>query len=154
MRRRIVLITGLGLGLTGTVAAQAQAASTSVSKSVAAKKAGAKKVSATSTAKSPVKSTATAQTFSGQPVDTRWGPVQITIVVKAKKIIDVSAPVFPNERQRSADINQRALPLYHDEVISAQSANINGISGASYTWDGYTTSLQQAIDSAHARGAL
>jgi len=80
--------------------------------------------------------------------------VQITIVVKAKRIIDVSAPVFPNERQRSAEINQRALPAYRDEVLTAQSADINGVSGASYTWDGYTTSLQQAIDTAHARGAL
>lgn len=152
MHRRIVLITGLGIALTANVSAQAQGAVKSVSTSSAVKSPRTKSVRVKSATKSHVKSAA--QTFSGQPVDTRWGPVQITIVVKAKKIIDVNAPMFPNERQRSAEINHRALPTYRKEVLVAQSANISGVSGASYTWDGYTTSLQQAIDNAHARGAL
>ena len=87
-------------------------------------------------------------------VDTRWGPVQVSIVIANHKITDITAPTYPHSKHRSAEINDRALPLLHDEVVTAQSAKIDQISGATVTWEGYAGSLQAAIDSAKRQGAL
>jgi uncharacterized protein with FMN-binding domain len=85
----------------------------------------------------------------GSSVDTRWGPVQVAITVSGNKITAVSVPVYPNGNQRDAEINSYALPQLVQETIAAQSANINVVSGASVTSDGYIGSLQSAIDAAH-----
>jgi uncharacterized protein with FMN-binding domain len=82
-------------------------------------------------------------------VDTRWGPVQVAITVTGNKITAVSVPVYPDGNQRDAEINSYALPQLVQETIAAQSANINVVSGASVTSDGYIGSLQSAIDAAH-----
>lgn len=100
------------------------------------------------------KATSVSKTITGRVVDTRWGPVQVSIKIAHKHIADIAVPVYPHTKHRSQEINDRALPGYHDEVISAQSAMIDNISGATVTWDGYTASLQQAIDTAHAGGLL
>jgi uncharacterized protein with FMN-binding domain len=61
----------------------------------------------------------------------------------------VQALLLPNERQRSAEISQYAGPQLRQEALQAQSANINVVSGASYTSQGYAQSLQGALDAAH-----
>ena len=53
---------------------------------------------------------------------------------------------MPFDHQRSAEISQQAQPLLHDEVLQAQSAQINLLSGATYTSDAYQRSLQAALD--------
>ena len=79
------------------------------------------------------------------PVESmEWGDVQVSILVKNKKIIDVQATA-PTERQRSAYINSIALPMLRQEVLKAQSANIYNISGASMTSQAYAQSLQSAL---------
>lgn len=88
------------------------------------------------------------RTVDGPVVDTRYGPVQVELVVAAGRITDVKTPEYPNEARRSQLINEQALPMLHDEVIQAQSANIDTISGATYTSDAYGQSLQAALDSA------
>jgi FMN-binding domain len=90
----------------------------------------------------------------GPVVDTRWGPVQVSVVVADHKITGVKVPVYPNHKRRSVQINNRALPLLRQEVVANQSARIDNVSGATVTTIGYSGSLQQAIDSATQKGLL
>ena len=97
----------------------------------------------------------------GATVDTRhgpiyakvWrvkdGPVQVRVTFTGSKITQVDAIVVPDQNGRDLRINQIAIPILHDEVIAAQSANIDSISGATVTTDGYVASLQSAIDLFH-----
>jgi uncharacterized protein with FMN-binding domain len=86
------------------------------------------------------------QTVDGPVVDTRYGPVQVEVVMQGGRITSVKALEYPTEARRSQSISQQALPLLREEVLSAQSANIDTISGATYTSDGYAQSLQAALD--------
>ena len=88
------------------------------------------------------------KTVDGPVVDTRYGPVQVEVVMASGRISDVKVLEYPNEARRSQLISEQALPMLHDEVVQAQSANIDTISGATYTSDAYTQSLQSALDSA------
>jgi len=94
------------------------------------------------------KSTSTTYTYAGPGVDMQWGTVQVTIVVKGKRIVDIQASA-PTERERSAFINQQAVPMLRQEVLQAQSATIDLIGGATMTSDAYDQSLQAAVDQAH-----
>lgn len=88
-------------------------------------------------------------TVDGPTVDTRWGPVQVEAVVSSTgQICDVDAIQYPSDHRRSVQINQYALPILHSEVVKAQSANINGVSGATITSRGYVRSLQSILDKA------
>ncbi|MEU7837480.1 MULTISPECIES: FMN-binding protein [unclassified Nonomuraea] len=89
-----------------------------------------------------------ARTVDGDVADTRWGPVQVRISVSDGKISDVQVLQAPNENRRDVEINDRALPVLQEEALTAQSAQIDSVSGATYTSDGYTRSLQSAIDRA------
>ena len=87
------------------------------------------------------------KTIDGQTIDTRWGPVQVEAVISASgRICDVDAIQSPNSHGRSVFINDQALPILHTEVMKAQSANINGVSGATVTARGYQRSLQSILD--------
>ena len=88
--------------------------------------------------------------YTGQSVNTRFGPVQVAITVSGGAITDVTVPEYPNSNGRDQQINNRALPQLVSETLSAQSARIDMISGATYTSDGYLQSLQSAIDQATA----
>jgi uncharacterized protein with FMN-binding domain len=85
----------------------------------------------------------------GPDVVTRYGDVQVRVTLRGTRIEDVQALLLPNERQRSAEISQYAGPQLRQEALQAQSANINVVSGASYTSQGYAQSLQGALDAAH-----
>lgn len=83
----------------------------------------------------------------GPVIDSRYGPVQVELVVAGGKITDVVALQLPSGR-RSGQISNYSAPILHDEALQAQSAKINLVSGATYTSDAYTQSLQAAIDQA------
>jgi uncharacterized protein with FMN-binding domain len=88
------------------------------------------------------------QTKDGPTVDTRWGPVQVEAIVSSSgQICNVDAVQYPSDHRRSVAINRQALPILHTEVMKAQSANINGVSGATITSRGYVRSLQALLDS-------
>jgi uncharacterized protein with FMN-binding domain len=89
-------------------------------------------------------------TFTGQAADTRYGAVQVAITVSGGQITDVSVPQYPNTERRGEEINAQAIPILISETKSAQNAQIDMVSGATYTSDGYTQSLQSAIDQAKA----
>ncbi len=89
----------------------------------------------------------TVRTITGPSVDMQWGPVQVTIVVTGKRITDIQASA-PTERDRSAFINSQAIPLLRQEVLQAQSATIDTLSGATMTSEAYIQSLQSALQAA------
>jgi len=72
----------------------------------------------------------------------------VAITVKDGRITAVDVPVYPNGNGRDAQINSYALPTLVQETLSAQSAQIDTVSGATVTSDGYLQSLQSAIDQA------
>jgi len=90
----------------------------------------------------------TTRTIIGPSEDMQWGPVQVTLLIKSKKITDVKAS-SPTERARSAYINGIAVPMLRQEVLKAQSAKIDGISGATMTSYAFYDSLLAALKTAH-----
>lgn len=89
-------------------------------------------------------------TYTGQAANTRFGPVQVQITVSGGAITDVQVPQYPSESGRDQQINSRALPVLVKETVQAQSAQVDMVSGATYTSTGYRTSLQSALDQARA----
>jgi uncharacterized protein with FMN-binding domain len=83
--------------------------------------------------------------FTGPAVEMEYGPVQVAIDVQGGKITDLKALQYPVDRPRSQFINSQAVPLLRSEVLQAQSANINLISGATFTSQAFANSLQAAI---------
>ena len=112
---------------------------------------------APSSTSSPTSTTSSAPTaspstkimaYQGSVAQTRWGPVQVQITVLGGKIIKVSILQQPNGNPRDAEINDQALPVLINETMSAQSAQIDMVSGATVTSEGYVQSLQAALDEA------
>lgn len=75
--------------------------------------------------------------------------MQVQIVVSGGKITDVQTPQLTSDDMRSQMINSEATPILRSEVLQAQSANVDTVSGATYTSEGYLASLQAALNSAH-----
>ncbi|MBN9612182.1 MAG: FMN-binding protein [Actinobacteria bacterium] len=90
--------------------------------------------------------------YTGAATPTRYGTVQVQVTVKSGRISAVTVPQYPSGGGRTQAINSQAIPQLVSETIgettSAQSASISMISGATYTSDGYLTSLQSALDQA------
>lgn len=93
--------------------------------------------------------TPTTATVNGTSVDTPYGPVQVQLKIQGKKILTAEAIDYPQTNGRDQEINSQAVPILQQETMSAQSARIDTVSGATYTSDGYRTSLQAALDAAH-----
>ncbi len=87
-------------------------------------------------------------TFLGSAYMTHYGAVQVSVTVKSGKITKVNAPVYPVGTFRDQQINAQAIPMLEQEVLKAQSANINNISGASFTAQGFYMSLVSALGKA------
>ena len=170
MKRALLIATGTVGGLGAVLAVTPPQFTSSESSSLAMAGIGAPAVtaatpSAKASTKSPSKSTATTQkktpaantpapapvqttksvsgTFTGDSVDVRYGFVQVKITVVNGKITEaqaVQAPSGKNDRW-----TQMAVPILRQQTLTAQSANITGASGASYTSYGWYTSLASAL---------
>jgi len=88
--------------------------------------------------------------WTGPAVITQFGNVQVRVIIAGGKITDVQALALTNDSRRSVSISNFAAPRLHDEVLQAQSAQVNSISGATYTSAAYVQSTQAALDQAHA----
>ena len=169
-KRALLIATGTVGGLGAVLAVTPPQFTSSESSSLAMAGIGAPAVtaatpSAKASTKSPSKSTATTQTktpasntpapapvqttksvsgtFTGDSVDVRYGFVQVKITVENGKITDaiaVQAPSGKNDRY-----TQKSVPVLRQRTLDAQSANISGVSGASYTSYGWYTSLASAL---------
>ena len=88
------------------------------------------------------------QTATGSLIDTFFGPVQVQVTMTNGKVTSIVAVALPSGG-RSGRIAQYAEPILQAEALAAQSANIDFVSGATYTSDGYARSLQSALDQLH-----
>jgi uncharacterized protein with FMN-binding domain len=87
-------------------------------------------------------------TVTGDSASTRWGPVQVQLTVTDGVITDVTVVDYPDSNGKDKRINARALPELVQETLDAQSADIDMVSGATVTSEGYLGSLQSALDQA------
>ena len=101
-----------------------------------------------SASESETTTSAVSGTFTGTSVHTRFGDVQVQITVQDGILSDVTALQLTDQDSRSVSISNRAAPILRQEVLSAQSANVHSVSGATYTSNAYLTSLQSALDQA------
>lgn len=101
-----------------------------------------------SSKKPSTKKTSTKTSVAGDVAATQWGPVQVKIIVQNKRITAVDVIQQPSGNPRDEQINSYAVPILVRETISAQSAHIDMISGATVTSGGYLQSLQSALDRA------
>lgn len=85
-------------------------------------------------------------TVVGSVAQTRYGPVQVQVTFTGSQIVDVQTLQSPSSHRESERISARSTPVLAQEVLSAQSASIDTVSGATYTSEGYRESVQSAID--------
>ena len=143
----------LGAALTdATTSAAAPAVVASTPTATATAAATASTATATPTAPATTAPAATTTgitgTFAGSVVATRFGNMQVSVTLADGTITDVTALQLTDKDSRSVQISNRAAPVLKSEVLKAQSAAVANVSGATYTTQGYLTSLQAALDAA------
>jgi uncharacterized protein with FMN-binding domain len=137
-----------GVASTAAVTARNVSATTNAAKAatrttatVAAAGAG---IAAAATPAPTTAATTQNSTIDGSVINTRYGAVQVEIVVQNGRLLDISALQLPSGGH-SGQISSAVAPMLRSEALTAQSASINTISGATYTSDAYAQSLQSAI---------
>ena len=123
------------------MAGSASAGKHPAAKGAAAKGAAAKGSAGGSTAKS-------ARTVTGAVENTQHGPMQVEVTLTGKKIDSVKVLQQTNDGSESQQIDSMSIPKLTSETLTAQSAKIDAVSGATYTSEGYQQSLQSALDKA------
>ena len=151
----VVLLFGYHTSTSGTVTATPQTvitsggkASTTTSGGTGNGTSGNGSSSGSGGSAGTAKPAAQTRTVTGSTVNTRWGPVQVQLTVSGGKITDVAMLQYPNGNGTDQQISSYALPILMQATVDAQSANIDMVSGATYTSTGYLQSLQSAIDQA------
>ena len=96
------------------------------------------------------KSSSSSGAVTSPVVQTPYGPVQVQVTFASGKITDVKALQMPTSHFQSLQISNYVAPILRQQALQVQSAQIYGVSGATYTSYGYAESLQAAIDQAHA----
>ncbi|WP_267422708.1 MULTISPECIES: FMN-binding protein [unclassified Curtobacterium] len=87
-------------------------------------------------------------TYTGTAAATQFGNVQVQVTIAGGKITDVTPLQLTDRDGRSVQISAQAAPVLRQEALSTQSAEIDTVSGATYTSEGYLQSLQSALDQA------
>jgi uncharacterized protein with FMN-binding domain len=82
----------------------------------------------------------------GSVASYRYGQLSVTVTERGAQITDVEMASLNETDSRSVEIDDQAVPQLRQEVLSAQSANIDGVSGATFTSEAYVQSLQSALD--------
>ena len=89
-------------------------------------------------------------TYTGSVDNAQWGYIQVQAIIQGGKITDVKFLQYPNDRNRSIDINNYADPQLTSEAIQAQSANVNVVTGATDSSEAFIQSLTDALAQAKA----
>jgi uncharacterized protein with FMN-binding domain len=89
-------------------------------------------------------------TYTGSQENAFYGTVQVQAVVSGGRITDVQFLSYPSDRRTSQQINRRAMPVLQSEAIAAQSANVNTVTGATFTSEAFMASLGAALSQATA----
>jgi uncharacterized protein with FMN-binding domain len=92
--------------------------------------------------------TTSRRSATGAAISTRYGEVQVAVTTVSGRVTDVRTLVMSFDNGRSQEIDAQAEPLLRQEALQAGSAQIDLVSGATYTSEGYVQSLQSAIDRA------
>lgn len=143
-----VLAIGWQLGGQPAVTTPAQGTTSGIGSSGSAGSGGTSGSSASGSSASGSSGASDSGTFTGAAAQTQYGEVQVQITVADGKITDVTPLHLTDRDGRSVAISQQAAPILRQEALQAQSAQIQAVSGATFTSGGYTTSLQSAIDQA------
>ena len=98
------------------------------------------------TSSAPPTTAAATRSGTGQDVQYQYGDLQLKVTERGSSITDIEIVTDDATDPRSAEINSQALPLLQQEAMSAQSANIDGVSGATFTSNAYVQALQSALD--------
>lgn len=141
-----------------TVASSSAAATTAAKASPTPTKSAAKptpKPTAKPTPKPTPKPSNTTKTVTGSAITVGegrrvFGIVQVQLTLTNGKITAVTAVQAPQDDPHSSELSQFAIPVLSNEVLSAQSASIAAVSGATYTSEGYAQSVQAALNAAKA----
>lgn len=88
--------------------------------------------------------------YTGDAADALYGNIQVKAIISGGKLTDVVFLQYPSDRRTSVQINTRAMPQLRQEAISAQSANVNGVSGATDSSQAFIQSLGSALSQARA----
>jgi uncharacterized protein with FMN-binding domain len=104
--------------------------------------------SSQATTTAPVASGPADGTYDGAVINTRYGAQQVQVVISSGQISDVIVLQTQTADRKSEQISSRANPILREEVLSAQSAQVANVSGATYTSQSYMQSLQSALDAA------
>jgi uncharacterized protein with FMN-binding domain len=165
MRRAILTIGGTAAGLAALLAfkshpvADASAAATpattptptmTVEPSSADGARSAKSASASASRSGSGSASTATRTVTGAVANTQHGPMQVQLVLTGKRITKVNVLQRTDDGQESNQIDSFAIPKLTSETLTAQSARIDAVSGATYTSQGYIQSLQSALDQAMA----
>jgi uncharacterized protein with FMN-binding domain len=129
-------------GSANTIAGAAAATSASVSTGPTSASSAA---AGGSTASTTTSGSAKSGTYTGAATQTRYGTVQVQVTVASGKITNVVALQYPSSNSHSSSISQYAVPTLISETLQAQTAQINAVSGATYTSQGFVQSLQAAL---------
>jgi uncharacterized protein with FMN-binding domain len=142
MKRAPVVIAGTAIGVAGVLSFHTQPRASAPNATGTTTFS-----SATSTNRTGAGTTSGAtRTATGVDASNQYGDVQVRVSVSGTKITSVTNVSLPSSDGKSQEINAAAGPQLAKQALAAQSARIDGVSGASYTSDSYKTSLQSALD--------
>lgn len=88
--------------------------------------------------------------YTGDVADAYYGPLQVQVAIANGKITDVQFLQYPNDRGESIEISNMAMPQLKQEAIHSQNAQVDIVSGATQTSQGFQQSLQSALEKAKA----
>jgi hypothetical protein len=91
------------------------------------------------------------RTATGTSVQFAYGTLAVRVTVRGRRITNVTVASLQTLEPTSQMISDQAIPVLRSEVLAAQSANVQGVSGASYTTSAYVQSVQAALDALHIR---
>jgi uncharacterized protein with FMN-binding domain len=100
------------------------------------------------TASASASAPAATRTITGTVANTQYGPMQVQVVLTGKQITKVNVLQQTDSGQESSQIDSFSIPKLTSETLTAQSARIDAVSGATTTSQGYIQSLQSALDQA------
>jgi uncharacterized protein with FMN-binding domain len=159
MKRAVIVGTGTVAGIAAVLALNpdpaSQTASAATTKSSTSASSGSSAGSSSGSSSSGSSSAGSSSsgasgTYTGDAVDVGrgYGTIQLEVTVESGRIVDIQALAVPENDHRSAEISSYSVPQLIQQALDAQSAQISGISGATYTSYGFAQSLTSALQQA------
>ena len=147
MRRSPIVLTATVAGTAGVLAFHAHAPAIRTATATAAATATATATATPSATGTPASTPAAVSgTATGDAVDTRYGAAQVRVTIEDGEIAKIEALQLQGNEPRSVEISSAAEPVLQEEALSAQSADVDAVSGATFTSASYAQSLRSALD--------